>query len=130
MNHLTFANLRSANIKRVGLFKNKHGDLAHSEPDGSDWSLSQWSNAVAGEVGEMSEALLIAKHMGTICNITKKIDRGDFTVEQARENLGNEMADIVCHVDLLALQMDLDLGEAVRNKFNEISDRIKCNVKI
>lgn len=37
---LTFAELREANIARLPQFKNKHGEPAHSQPDGSDWSIS------------------------------------------------------------------------------------------
>ena len=68
----------------------------------SDWSLSQWSNAIAGETGEL-------------CNIVKKVERGDFhkrpenasdnpeynnayAAAQYREKIGKEAADIVLFI--------------------------------
>ena len=62
---LNFASLHSAVLQRLQDFK-------HCHPNGvNDWRLSQWSNALAGEVGES-------------CNIIKKIERGDFTLAEGR----------------------------------------------
>jgi NTP pyrophosphatase (non-canonical NTP hydrolase) len=99
-----------------------------------DWSLSQWSNAVAGETGEL-------------CNIIKKVERGDFhkrienasdnteynnayAAAQYREEIGKEAADIVIYLDLLCSREGIDLGAEIVKKFNEVSDRVKCGVKI
>ncbi|MBA9077608.1 MazG nucleotide pyrophosphohydrolase domain-containing protein [Rufibacter quisquiliarum] len=79
-----------------------------------DWSLADWSNAIAGETGEM-------------CNLIKKIRRGD-SIDV--KDVGKELADIVIYADLLADQLGLDLGECVRQKFNEVSDRIGSNIKV
>lgn len=100
----------------------------------SDWSLSQWSNAVAGETGEL-------------CNIVKKVERGDFhkrpenasdtpeynnayAASQYREEIGKEAADIIIYLDLLCTREGIDLGAEIVKKFNEVSDRVKCGVKI
>jgi len=100
----------------------------------TDWSLSQWSNAVAGETGEL-------------CNIVKKVERGDFhkrpentsdnpeynndyAAAQYREEIGKEAADIVIYLDLLCTREGIDLGAEIVKKFNEVSDRVKCGVKI
>ncbi len=68
---LTFNTLRGANRARLPQFKNRRGEPAHSEPDGSDWKLSAWCNAVTGELGELA-------------NLIKKIERGDMTLDEAR----------------------------------------------
>jgi len=83
------------------------------------WSLPEWGNAAAGEVGEM-------------CNIIKKIKRGDFATEPERGKryLAKEMADIVIYLDLIAAREQIDLGEAIVSKFNEVSDRVGCSIKI
>lgn len=112
---LTFAALRRANIARLPTFKNGKGEPAHSEPDGSDWCLAQWSNAVCGELGEAA-------------NLIKKIERGDLTLEEAREDLGREFADVVCYLDILAKRAGVDLGAAVVGKFNEVSRRVGTTV--
>ena len=100
----------------------------------SDWSLSQWSNAVAGETGEL-------------CNIIKKVERGDFhkrpenasdnieynnayAAAQYREEIGKEAADIVIYLDLLCSREGIDLGTEIVKKFNEVSKRVNCNVVI
>lgn len=48
----TFNQLREANRLRLPQFKTKQGKLAHSKPDGSDWTPAQWLQAVIGELGE------------------------------------------------------------------------------
>lgn len=114
---LTFNVLRGANKKRMPEFKNAKGEIVHSEPDGSDWSDAQWLGAVVGELGEYA-------------NIRKKVDRGDLTMFEARPLLAKELADTVTYLDILAFRLGIDLGEAIMSKFNEVSDRIGCNIKI
>jgi NTP pyrophosphatase (non-canonical NTP hydrolase) len=114
---LTFDELRKANVQRLPLFKNKHGALAHTAADGSDWPLDAWSNALAGEVGEAA-------------NIIKKMRRGDLDHVEDRSLLADELADIAIYLDLLAFRANIDLGVAVRRKFNAVSDRVGCGVKI
>lgn len=138
---LTFDQLREANLKRIPLFKNGKGELAHPQmminphevagephtksPDcrgtcnpcqpGADWSLGEWVTAVTGELGELA-------------NLIKKVRRGDLTLEAARAELAKELADVACYLDILALQCGVDLGDAVVNKFNEVSKRIGVEV--
>ena len=100
----------------------------------STWSLSQWSNAIAGETGEL-------------CNIIKKVERGDYhkrsenasdnpeynnayAAAQYREEIGKEAADIVIYLDLLCTREGLDLGAEIVKKFNEVSNRVKSPIKI
>ena len=52
-NGLTFNALRGANTARLPQFKNKHGELAHSKKDGSDWSPAQWLQAVVDELADV-----------------------------------------------------------------------------
>lgn len=114
---LTFNTLREANKRRLPTFKNAQGDPAHSEPDGSDWALSAWCNAVTGELGEAA-------------NLIKKIERGDITLDMAREDLAKEFADVVTYLDLLAFRAGVDLGLATIDKFNEVSRRVGSPVRI
>ena len=112
---LTFNNLREANIKRLPLFKNKKGEPAHSQPDGSDWPLSQWFEAVVGELGEYA-------------NIHKKFVRGDISEIEFKEAAEKELADVQTYLDILAFRNGIDLGKATIKKFNEVSERIDCNI--
>lgn len=114
---LTFDLLRKANIKRLPTFKNKKGLPAHSKPDGSDWSPAQWLQAVTGEIGEYA-------------NIRKKFERGDIDEAEFKETAAKELADVQTYLDILAFQLKIDLGDAVIQKFNEVSDRINSPVRI
>lgn len=116
-NGLTFNDLREANKARLPQFKNSKGEPAHEKPDGSDWSLAEWMNAVAGELGEAA-------------NIIKKIRRGDLSLEEARPMLAAEFADIVTYLDITAFQAGVDLGQATMDKFNKVSERVGSNISL
>ncbi len=116
---LTFRTLREANQERLPRFRNAKGELSHPMKDGhcDNWSLTDWCTALTGEVGEAA-------------NIIKKIRRGDFTLDEGRKELGKELADIQCYLDILAAAADIDLGAVTIHKFNEVSNRIGCPIKI
>lgn len=116
-NNLSFATLRQANTLRLPQFKNSKGEPAHTEPDGSDWSPAQWLQAVTGELGEYA-------------NQRKKFERGDIDEATFMVNARKELADVQIYLDLLAKRMGIDLGDAVREKFNEVSDRVGADVYI
>lgn len=113
MSKLTFDMLRDANKARLPTFKNGRGEPAHSEADGSDWCLAQWSNATLGELGEAA-------------NLIKKIERGDYTLDEMRVELGKELA----YLDILAFRAGVDLGQATIDKFNEVSVRVGSPIRI
>ena len=114
---LTFAALRSANTQRLPQFKNKHGGLAHSKPDGSDWSPAQWLQAVVGELGEYA-------------NLRKKHERGDVDAVEFQREAADELADVATYLDILAMQLGVDLGKAIASKFNRVSERVGCGVRL
>lgn len=126
-NGLTFNALRGANIARLPQFKNKHGELAHSKIDGSDWTPAQWLQAVIGELGEYA-------------NVRKKFERGDLTFEQYEEQASKELADVQTYLSILALRCldagefahpeGIDLGQATIDKFNEVSERVNSSVRL
>ena len=114
-NSVTFEQLRVANAERTTHFKNNLGELS----DCSDWTLSDWMTAFAGEAGEA-------------CDEAKKIRRGDYKNDPAlgKANLLKELADTVVYADHVARYLGFPLGIAIREKFNEVSNRIGSNVKI
>lgn len=116
-NSLNFDALRGANIARLRQFKNRRGEPAHSQPDGSDWKLSAWCNAVTGELGETA-------------NLIKKIERGDITLDEARADLAKELADVQTYLDILAFRAGVDLGRATVDKFNEVSERVGSTIRL
>jgi NTP pyrophosphatase (non-canonical NTP hydrolase) len=77
------------------------------------WNLPEWGNALAGETGEL-------------CNILKKIHRGDYSLKHANDNnlIANEAADIVIYLDLLCQRAGVNLEQAIIDKFNETSSKV------
>lgn len=75
------------------------------------WTFDKYLLALAGETGEA-------------CNLAKKVLRGDFTLDQAREDLGRELADVICYADHVMSSLGLDTGETVLKKFREVSKRV------
>lgn len=126
-NGLTFNTLREANKKRLPTFKNSKGELAHSKPDGSDWTPAQWLQALTGELGEYA-------------NKRKKFERGDLTIAEFTLEAEKELADVQTYLDILAMRCldepgfadknGIDLGKATIAKFNEVSDRVGSNILI
>lgn len=116
-NTLSFNTLREANTARLPEFTDSKGRRAHSKDDGSDWTPGEWVCAVTGELGELA-------------NMIKKVRRGDLTMDEARLAIADELADVVTYLDILAMQCGVDLGEAVVNKFNKTSDRVKSSIRI
>jgi NTP pyrophosphatase (non-canonical NTP hydrolase) len=114
---LSFDMLRRANIARIPQFKNRHGGPAHSEQDGSDWSPAQWLQAVVGELGEYA-------------NVRKKYERGDITLEEFSALASAELADVVTYLDILAFQLNIDLGAATVLKWNLVSERVGCMLRL
>ena len=100
---LTFQKFAATNHKRC----------ATAFDDIQRWTPEQWSNALAGEVGET-------------CNLIKKIfSRGE---DIPLSEVGKEIADVVTYADLLCERLGLSLEEVLRQKFNEVSARKNCNI--
>lgn len=88
---LTLNTLRAANINRLPEFKNKQGGLAHTKPDGSDWTVAQWLQAVVGELGEF-------------CAVRIEYECGKLSTAEYEIAAGKELADILTYLDILALR--------------------------
>lgn len=200
---LTFDDLRRANALRVGQFKNRKGEPAHSTEDGHDWSPAQWLQATVGELGEyamerhrferdfhsapdkassayaqsgpreladfVTYSDILARRsfdvvkeqaddqfdaaqtfqwiiacLGEYANARKKYDRGDIDISALRVIAAQSLVDAKNAIDGLldgdfiaphcpVVQVSgngVNLGEAVRSKFNEVSERIGVNVRL
>src|SRR5437773_11859063 len=100
MTGLSFYQLRSLNVERAKLW--------HPGFPGDDtWTLADWSNAMCGEAGEAA-------------NIVKKIRRWETNLHGADQKtigelvplLADEIADVVCYLDLLAAKAAINMGMA------------------
>lgn len=111
---LAFGVLRRANWKRCE---------QHYHPIG-DWSLTDWMTCVTGEVGELASLIKNLRRKQT-----EREMNGHAIPAATLEELGNEAADIVVYLDLLCTRAGIDLGAAVRRKFNLVSrDRLGSDI--
>lgn len=70
----------------------------------------------------------MAGECGEACNLIKKLRRGE---DVPTEDIAFELADLVIYADLLAERLGIDLGAAVRAKFNFVSEhRAGSDVRI
>lgn len=105
----SFKSLRAANEARQ-----KEWDV------GGLVDLSYRGNELAGEVGEA-------------CNIIKKLERARLGIRGSRstiEALAEELADVIICVDLIAADLEIDLGAAVQEKFNATSEKAGLKTRL
>ena len=106
---LSFAALRSVNLARC----------ARWHPRGlSEWSLSDWGVATAGEMGEA-------------LNVVKKLNRerdgiagNTATTADLLADLADELADVAIYLDIMAASEGIDLAAAIARKFNRTSVKV------
>ena len=101
--------LRDANVARQ----------AEWDPD-NRITLEYRGNEMAGEVGEA-------------CNVIKKLARERMGIRGSRATrteLSEELADVVICADLIAMHIGIDLGDAVKEKFNKTSAKIGLRTRI
>lgn len=110
---MTFNELSKANIKRADVWKTEGG------PMGIEFNILE----LAGEVGEL-------------CNGYKKFLRhknnmiGGKSLEEILENIKEELADVVICANLVAIAMNINLENAIIEKFNKTSDKYDLSVYI
>ena len=68
--------------------------------------------------------------LGEYANIRKKFERGDITEEEFQVEAAKELADVQIYLDILAFRLGIDLGSAVKRKFNEVSKRVGSPILI
>ena len=81
--------------------------------------------------------LELAGETGELCNKLKKLTRihqgiaGTNPSERAAlmQDIREELADVVICVDLIAMDLDINLADAVPEKFNATSDKVGLDVK-
>ena len=81
-------------------------------------------------VSLLFRATELAGETGEAMNIVKKLERerlGWPGSRATREQLADELADIIICVDLLAMTEDIDLADAIARKFNTTSLKVGLN---
>lgn len=103
-NLLTFKELREANVKMT----------EECFPVSLDWDEADWMLALIGEVGELA-------------NWLKKRKRGETIPDDA---IKYEIADIQFYLDKLANYENINMEEALREKYNIVATRFNSNLKL
>jgi len=100
------------------LREQNHARMLRWHGEDASWGVADWATAMGGECGEaLNVVKKIRRHevgLGDSYNTPEKVE--------LEEALAMELADIVAYADLLADHMGIDLGAAVRIKFNEVSE--------
>jgi NTP pyrophosphatase (non-canonical NTP hydrolase) len=73
--------------------------------------------AIAGETGEM-------------CNEVKKALRGDYPIESVRDKVLEELADVITYCDLMITKLGGNTEIELIRKFNKVSERRNCEIKL
>jgi len=107
LDELKFSTLRAANVTRCERIFHSLGN----------WSVAEWAVAMAGECGEVCNAVKKFRRLSDSTNTAKDPQ----TASEAIDDIAEELADTVIYADLLAARLGIDLGKAVREKFDAVS---------
>lgn len=114
--YLTFAKFSETNRKRCeSPVPNGFGE---SIIPGSEYDAEHWALAAGEEMGEV---------IGAVLGMTGRKARKKHLT---KEDVCNEIGDVVACLDLLAQSIGSSVGECARTKFNMVSDRIGSNIKL
>lgn len=103
---MTFDEFQKINVERCEKAFHHEVNIINT-----DWPWHNWAICIAGETGEF-------------CDLTKKILRGDYTLEEKRVELLKELADIITYADLAITSLGGNTGDVLKDKFNEVSKRV------
>lgn len=108
--------LRQANVRRCEeVFHPLHS-----------WSPTDWATAMAGEAGEVCNAVKKLRRLADGTNTAKDPQ----TEAEAIKDIGAELADTIIYCDLLAARLGIDLSFEIECKFNEVSRLRSSSVRL
>jgi len=110
MNGLTFNHVSQISLQRAMLW----------HPRGlNEWSEADWSNAMAGEAGEVCNA--VKKLRRIQCGLAQS--KGPKTEAEAKAEIAKEIGDTYIYLDLLTARLGLRIEDCIRDTFNRVSER-------
>ncbi len=95
----------------------------------NDWNVLEWAGAMCGEAGETANFAKKIQRIRTMLRYSKNQNDGRQLkkIDNLKKELGKEVADTIIYLDLLCASEGIDLEEAIRSKFNEVSKKHKFN---
>lgn len=104
---LSFKAMREANVQRCNRW----------HPEGiNSWSASDWITAITGELGELASLIKMRNR--------ERDGLPGNKFSPTKEQIAKEAADVFMYLDLFCAAHGIELDEAVRQKFNEVSERV------
>ncbi len=93
--------------------------------DGKHKGNFEWNSKVTDSNIEMLEFLLVSLtgEVGEVANIVKKIVRGDFTLDEKKSDIQEELTDVFIYLLKLSYQLDIDLEKAYVEKMEKNRER-------
>jgi len=114
---------KSLTLKKLTQVNYKRCRRWHKSEDLSDWSISDWACAMAGEAGEVCNAVKKLNRLRDNLPSKNDPDRQINSYEEAKAKIGEEIADTVLYLNLLAIRLNLDFEKEIKNKFNSVSKK-------
>ena len=132
---LSALDVRSCAAFLVGRFFAKHSMNGHVSFDllrtANGARQQEWDGDQ--KIDLAYRAMELGGECGEALNECKKLERERRLIKGSRssiEKLAQELADVVICCDLLAMTEGIDLGEAVRQKFNLTSDKVGLKTRL
>lgn len=92
------------------------------------WSYAEWTNAIAGEVGEACNLTKkLTRHRDKIPGNIKKVDQ---SVDILKLRAAQELADAFIYIDLAIQALGFNTSKIVRDKFNDKSRQLNCKIVV
>lgn len=97
------------------------------EFDSNHKSTFPWNNQITDDNLENLEFLLIAfaGEFGEVSNIVKKVVRGDYSLDEKRDEISEEIADMFAYLIKLSYQLNIDLEATYINKIRKNQEKFK-----
>ena len=93
----------------------KNFDLEHSVND-----KGFYIDIDASNINELEHlAVCLTGEIGEFCNILKKVVRGDFKLDEAKEQMSEELADCFIYLLKISNQFDVDIEAEFIKKVNK-----------
>ena len=116
MKNMTFKEFQAVNAERAKLW-HKHGIR--------EWGLVDWTNATAGEAGELCNAAKkLQRYYDEIPGNVQEVDEDPIEFEsELQQAVEEEIADTITYAFLVASHLELDVEKLIVDKFNQVSER-------
>jgi len=86
-----------------------------------EWSVADWAVAMAGEAGEICDA--VKKLRRVEMGIQSKNKNSPISADAAIAAVAQEIGDTFIYLDLLAQRLGIDIEQAIMDTFNRVSER-------